>query len=568
MIEKQNSLRAMTAAALTLLSLLAASRVAPADDPVRAPAEPAPRPRLVVVVVLDQFRYDYLTRFEDLFDPNAGAFPRLKRRAAFFTNANYGHATTYTGPGHAHLLSGAYARQTGMVGNKWYDRATGKSVPIAGDPDAHWLGAPGDEGEGSSPRNFIGTTVGDELLLNSQSRSKVLAVALKCRAAILLGGKLGKAYWFNEKSGEFTTSTYYAKDLPAWVADWNKKRLPDSYFGNAWKPFVPESAFARASEDDAPFEGDLVGLGRVFPHPVTGKLDKPGEAFYDALSKTPFGNEVALDFAREAIQAEGLGKDDQPDLLAVSLSSNDEVGHTFGPYSREVLDMTVRTDALLGAFLQWLDVQAHGAVVVLTADHGASPIPEYMARLGVEAYRIKKKTLKEAVKKALDARYGEAEWVAALEDPSVYLNWKALDEKKLDHAEVESAAAAALAGVPGIAGSYTRTQLLRGEAGGTPLGRSYEVCFYPPRSGDVLLVTKPYSFWGKYAEAEYGDSHGSPYPYDTHVPLAIFGPGTAPGVYGGPVSLADLAPTLAALLGVNPPPGHEGRVLEEALKTH
>jgi arylsulfatase A-like enzyme len=281
---------------------------------------------------------------------------------------------------------------------------------------------------------------------------------------------------------------------------------------------------------------------------------------------SPRGNDVELDFARAAVEEEKLGQHEGPDLLAVSLSANDEVGHTFGPMSREVLDMTARTDRQIGAFLRWLDQRVPGYVCVLTADHGASPIPEYMARLGVEAHRIKKKELAKAVDGALSDRFGQAKWVVALEDPSVYLDEKLILEKKLDRSEVESVAAEALLRVPGVQGCYTRTQLLRGAVGSTNLDKSYQLCFHAERSGDVLIVTKPYSFWGKYAEYEYGDSHGSPWSYDTHVPLAFLGAGVRAGVVRESVSMADLAPTLSELLGVNPPPCAEGRVLERAIE--
>jgi predicted AlkP superfamily pyrophosphatase or phosphodiesterase len=538
----------LAAATISLAALAVTTTRARSDETGR---QTPGRPRLAVVIVIDQFRYDYLSRFEDLFDEREGAFLRLRRQGAYFENATYAHATTYTGPGHAHVLSGGYAYETGMVGNRWFDRATGKVVAIAGDPSSHLVGGQGDESEGTSPRNLLGTTVGDELVLDG--RSKVVTMALKSRAAILLGGKLGKAYWFDEKAGGFATSTYYASALPPWVEAWNARKIAASFAGKSWTPLVPESAFARSSEDDMPWEGEVYGLGRTFPHPISGN---------DSVCMSPFGNDLELDFARAAIEGEKLGSHAGPDLLAVSLSANDEVGHTFGPMSREVLDMTVRTDLQLGAFLRWLDATVPGSLVVLTADHGASPIPEYMARLGVEAHRIKKKELAAAVDKELSLRFGEAKWVVALEDPSVYLDWKRIDEKKLSHEEVEDAAARALATVPGIAGTFTRTQLLHGENGGTALGRSYQLAFFPERSGDVLLVTKPYSFWGKYAEKDYGDSHGSPYGYDAHVPLVFMGPGVQPGIVRDSVALDGLAPTLASLLGVDAPPCAEGKVLE------
>ncbi len=513
-----------------------------ADDPQTTHAASAPskgRPPLAVVIVIDQFRYDYLSRMEDLLDANDGAFLRFKKEGAFFTNANYGHATTYTGPGHAHVLTGGYAYQTGTVGNQWYDRSKGKVVAIA---------------EGDSPKQLNATTVGDELVLDG--RSKVVTMALKARSAIMLGGQLGKAFWMDEKTGHFKTSAHYGK-APEWVEKWNDKKVADTYVGSTWTPSVPETAFARASEDDMPWEGDLNGLGRSFPHKLSS---------YEAVCMSPRGNDVELDFARAAVEGEGLGSHSAPDLLAVSLSANDEVGHTFGPMSREVVDMTARTDRQLGAFLRWLDQRVPGYVAVLVADHGASPMPEYMARLGVEAHRIKKKDLTGAVEKELCAKFGEAKWVVALEDPSLYLDEKVIAEKHLDRAEVENAAAAALKRVPGVAGTFTRTQLMKGENGGTTIGRMYQVAFHPERSGDVIINCKPYSFWGKYAEKDYGDSHGSPYGYDTHVPLAFLGAGVKAGVHNESVAIADLAPTLATLIGVNTPPCAEGKALAAVVK--
>lgn len=529
-----------------------------------AQAAPAPKkPKLVVVVVIDQLRAAELQRLGPHLE---GGFQRLLSSGAVLTG-HYGHQNTYTGPGHAQILSGSYGYLNGIIQNKWFNRATGRSEGMLYDPDSRPLVGKMDPGEDTSPRNFNGSTVGDELRLATGMGAKVVAAALKERGALLLGGRLGTAYFFSEAAGQMTTSTYYMPQLPEWVNAFNAQRLPDKAFGQQWSRALPVGAYALSGPDDSPYEGDLLGLKRTFPHPVTGGLKEPGPKFYEAFTLTPLGVDYELAFAKAAVEGEQLGGRGVTDLLAVSISSTDLVGHTFGVYSQEEEDVLIRTDRALGDFLAWLDrkVGKDGYLTVLTADHGAAQPPEQAHKLGLGGERVKKATLKAAINAALDKQFGKGDWVVALEDPSVYLNQALIAERKLDRAEVERVAGEALLSIPGFIGYYTRTNLERGWVPDTPAARAVTRSFYAPRAGDVIAVQAPFSFWGKYGEKDYGGSHGSFYRYDTDVPLVFAGAPFQPG-YHGQAEMVDLAATLARVLGLTPPAACEGEPLLRILR--
>lgn len=525
------------------------------------------RPKLVIALVLDQFPAEYLSRWERHFGP--GGFRRLMRGGAYLRNAQYGHATTSTGPGHALILSGTYGHISGIIGNRWLNRKTGQVESMFFDPDAQLLGGvealPRDDD--TSPRAFLGDNMADRLRIWSGMRSKAVGVSLKDRAAIMLAGKLGRAYWFHEKAGGFLSSTYYRKDLPEWVRAFNARRLPDAYLGARWDRILPENAYDTA--DDFPHERDLYGLGRTFPHTLTGASGKPTPEFYEAFTATPFSTDYLMRFARLAIEQEGLGDDEWPDLLGVSITATDIAGHTFGPNSREMQDLVVRTDRQIAEFLAYLDnrFQPGQWLLVLTSDHGVCPIPEYLAALGMDARRIRKSQISAAVETALGARFGAAKWLLALEEPALFLDPAVIAEKKLDPAAVERAAGEAARTVPGIAAFFTRAQIQSGQLPPGHWAPYFEKAFFPARSGDVLLMTQPFYFWGSYGDRDEGTMHGSPYSYDTHVPLVFYGPGLGvrPGAYDFRADISDIAPTLAAVLGISPPAGCEGRPLHEIL---
>ncbi len=520
------------------------------------------RPKLVVVIAIDQFRADYLTKFDPYF--GATGFRRLLSRGATWTG-HYGHYATYTGPGHALLLSGSYAYVNGIGANKFYNAETSRSEAMVFDGSAQILGmTETDPDMDVSPKNFLGSTVGDELSLATGGQSKTISLATKGRGAILLGGRLGKAYFINDDTGEMTTSSYYMRELPVWALEWNKKKLADSYFGKKWERVLPPEAYAISVPDDAKAEGGSKGLGKVFPHVVNGGLSAPGPDFYEAFTHTPFANDYELDFAKAAIDGEKLGGRGVTDLLAISLSAIDLAGHDFGPFSQEVQDLVVRTDKQLGDFFEWLygKFASDEVVVLLSADHGATPVPEQMAAIGFDAGRIKKKAIKEAIDHVLTKRFGAAGgdgWVVATEDPHVFLNRKVMAEKKLDAKEVERVAGEGAMTLKGFAGFLTRTQLMTGAVPPTDLARSLVRSYHAPRGGDVLMWTQPFYFWGKYGEKDQGSTHGTWYRYDSEVPVILVGAGVCPGRYGVR-EMVDVAPTLSYLLGLTAPAGSEGEV--------
>jgi arylsulfatase A-like enzyme len=310
-------------------------------------------------------------------------------------------------------------------------------------------------------------------------------------------------------------------------------------------------------------------MGRTFPHRLTGGLSTPGPDFYDAWLQTPRSVQYLLETAERAVEAEGLGTDDVPDLLSVGISTVDYCGHAFGPDSWEMQELVVQTDRLLADFLRRLGrrFRSGDLTIVLTADHGSGPLPERMAALGFPAGRIKKADVKAAIEDALDRRFGPGDWVSGQEEPGVFLNRALVTERKLDDALVQRVALdAGLSASPGFAAGFTRAQLQHGPLPDSALARQALRSFSAARSGDLFLIPKPFYYWSRYGEREEGATHGSPYEYDTHVPLIFWGAGVRPGTVARSVDMTDLAPTLAHLLGVDAPSGCDGHVLPEALR--
>lgn len=523
------------------------------------------KPKLVLLLVIDGFRADRLTKFNDLFGD--GGFKLLTERGAWFTSAHYGHATTYTATGHATIPTGSYACRNGMVSNDWHDKAKKSRVYCCEDDTTQYLGEPTKKHGGTSPKNLLSTTVGDELLMSNNLQSKSIAVSLKDRGAILLGGKLGQAYWWSSATGRFITTTKYAKDYPAWVTQFNDARPADKYFGKEWTRLLSEAVYSRSVRDDRPYEIDMLGNGRTFPHKITGRLDKPGSDFYEALEWTPFADEITSEFAKAAVTNEQLGKRGVTDFLAVSLSANDMVCHLFGPESQEAQDVALRLDRMFSDFFQFLhrEVSRENVVVALTADHGFMPTPEWSAELGLDAGRIDPEKMTQALNDALSAKFGSDKWVEAFWNPAIYLNHAAMKGHNVIAREVEEAAAESLMGYPGIAECLTRTQILTGRAPDTALSQRVAKAFHRERSGDLIVIPKPLWYLHKKPN-EYASTHGSPYAYDTHVPVILMGKPFKSGIYTTPIDVADIAPTLSNALGISAPSLCEGRVLHEAIQ--
>jgi predicted AlkP superfamily pyrophosphatase or phosphodiesterase len=532
-----------------------------------------------LLIVVDQFRYDYLERFGDLFAP--GGIKRLMREGASWTEANYDHMPTYTAPGHSTLMTGAWPAETGIIANDWPDRDTGRFVSSVSDTTATLLD--GEQNEvASSPRRLMASTVGDELRLKTNDRSKVIGISIKDRAAILPSGRhANAAYWFSQRTGRMVSSNYYFNSLPAWVKSFNDTRPADKFYGMKWERLLPEAEYLkRAGADAPPWEniGDVRGETNTFPHNVTGGAPAPNADFYGALDYTPFSNDMLLSFAEAAITNENLGADDDTDVLTLSFSANDYVGHRYGPYSQEVMDITLRVDRSIAALLDFVNehVGLQNTLVVFTADHGVAPIPEHANALGLPGGRIKSDDVLRAMRLGISARYnrkGEqpdptADYVQKFGDRmgfyngNLYFNVAALKRDGVNEEEIEAVACDAAMTVPGINRCFTRAQLEHGVVSfADPIARRVFHGFYPRRSGDLIVLYEPFKYFGDTIPA----THGSPYSYDTHVPLLMMGNWVAPGRYNQAATPADIAPTLASILGVQAPSNSVGRVLTEGI---
>jgi predicted AlkP superfamily pyrophosphatase or phosphodiesterase len=524
---------------LLALAIAVSSLVAVSLTAQQQPA--ATDPRLILLIAVDQFRYDYLTRFRNEY--KAG-FNRLLTKGAVFTDANLEHYPTVTAIGHSTMLSGATPSISGIIGNDWYDRATGKTVTSVSDESATLVGAPG---SGASPHRYLVTTVGDQLKMavvsarGTDAAPRVIGMSLKDRSAILPAGHAADAaYWWDQKSGNFVTSTYYMKALPAWVEAFNGRRMPDSWAGKVLTLLSPPP-------DTHP---------RQLPA-------EPGAPLYQGIYSSPYGNDLLAAFAMEGLEKEKLGQRGVTDLLSVSFSSNDAVGHTYGPDSPEVHDIAVRTDEVIGRLLTRVDqlVGLQHVIVALTADHGVSPVPEVLTQASIPAGRMTQQQLFGPIEQALAARFGGTKWIASTAGTSPYFDYGVAAAQKADLAEVRKVAARAAAAIPHVARVYTRDDLARGIVTEDRIGRRIIRGFNLERSGDLEIVLEPN--WMRQSQ---GTTHGTPYNYDAHIPLILMGPRITPGEYSDAVALNDLAPTLATLAHVEVPSGSVGRVLTEAIK--
>lgn len=550
---------AMTRSLFCALLLVVSWVCRPVSSAVDEGAQPG-RPRLMLVLVADQFSYDYLARYQDKF--GAGGLRFLLDHGANFVNCKYKHANTLTSCGHSIIATGAYPWATGIVGNKWYDRHKHQIVESTADDSQQLVGGNGSAG---STHAMLGTTIGDELKLATNGRSKVLSISLKERSSLLLAGRLAnEALWFDTKTGNFVSSSQYGHELPFWTKSFNDQHLADRYFGKPWQRLLPENQYTASTRDDYPWERALAGDGRQFPHVITGGTSGPGDAYYGVFEMTPWANQLVADCAREAINAENLGNHADPDMLEVSFSAGDLLGHSFGPNSQEMEDLVLRLDQTLANLFQFVDTKVglDKCLIVFTADHGVMPIPEWLKEKGTDAGRIDPKSFKTILNSALSSRLGTDDWVEAFEPPNVYLNLDAIDRQKYRQPDIEALAAKLARSVPGVGDVYTAVQFFLNQLPSGPHTNAVKLNYYGARSGELYILTKPgYVFLGE----SNGTTHGSPYSYDSHVPLMIYGSGVQGGRWGADCSPADVAPTIAALLGIQMPTLCEGRVLNEAI---
>lgn len=515
-------------------------------------------PRLVVVIVIDGLPQEQVLKYRDQYGP--GGFRLLLQTGAWFGNAHQAHAVTLTAPGHTAVLTGAYPYQSGIIANEWVDPGTLEETYCTGDPAHSYIGEETKKLDGTSPANLRVSTVGDELRYANGGRSKVLAVSGKDRGAILLAGKTGTAYMYMDKTGRFASSTYYMKEHPRWWQEFYTGRPQDRWQGKSWTLLLSESAYARSIPDGEPWFLNYRGMGNRFPFVLP-----PGGVYYGALLRTPYGDVATLDFARAAIEGENLGRNTAgvTDILGISLSTHDYVNHGFGPESRESQDHLLQLDRALASFFGYLAKRfgPDRVLIALTADHGFLNAPEYSSSKGFAGLHLDSKKLLAELNEKLAARFGAGTYAVRYSYPTLILDRRLIEEKKLAAAEVEAAAARIVGDYPGIAAVYTRTQLERGAVAGR-LGTLVQRAWNRQLSGDLYVVQRPYAMFGGNAA-----THGSPYPYDTNVPLMLYGASwVKPGSYASYAEVVDLAPTLAFLLGTRPPSGSEGRVLTEVLR--
>jgi predicted AlkP superfamily pyrophosphatase or phosphodiesterase len=497
-------------------------------------------PKLVVVIVIDQFRGDYLERYRDQFGD--GGFRVFLDRSAYFTDCNYDYANTRTAPGHATLLTGSYSSGHGIVANEWWDPQKKIRVTSVEDDTTTLVGH---EGVGASPHNLMSDTLGDELKLATGGKARVFAVSLKDRASVLPAGFAGDAaYWIDPKSGDWVTSTYYRPDLPEWVRNFNGSHRADKFLNREWK------------------DSDGTTLGSTAPR--NGKDGKPA-GFYEVVGSTPYANDYQLEFAKELVLYEKLGAGAATDLLVISLSANDILGHQVGPDSPQMHSMALELDKSLAEFFGFLGHQVGMANVwmALSADHGVAPLPEFAKTLRVPAINLDAKALREQINTLLSNKYAKkADYVLDLDYPLAWLNQEAFAGtsagKKESEAEADTGEAMKQAGLTAY---FTKSQLARGETPATEIGRHYAHSYSPEGGWYVMGVPTPF----RVGTAK-GTDHETPFSYDTHVPLAFYGLAFQPGTYRTHAEPVDLAVTLASLLGINAPAQATGRVLTEALQ--
>ena len=537
-------------------------------------------PRLILQITVDQLRGDMMTSFvgDRLSE---GGFRYLLERGVVFADAYHAHANTETIVGHTTLATGAHPADHGMIGNIWLDRETGElsyniedaRYPLLGE------GAGVDKAtevdptqraartQGRSPSAILVSTFSDELALHTRGKAKIFGVSVKDRGAVSMAGHAGKAFWFSKAAQQFVTSTFYYEAYPDWVNAWNAGGLVASYAGKSWELLHEVSSYRFGDRHDQPFGIELPGFGRVFPH-TFGAAD--GKLFSTLLTFSPAGDEITADFAKTLLEAEGLGQDEVPDYLAVSFSSTDYVGHAFGPSSLESEDNLLRLDRTVADLLRFVDdkVGLERTLIVLSADHGAAEVPAYLKEYGLEAEYVDPESWDKApgmerIKKAfgIDA----TDLIQSYAHPYLYLDREEIAKAGADQITVEAAIARELMKFKGIALAVPSSALLRNAIIDTPLIRSIRHNFNPKRSGDIYLVFEPHWFLNKFNGITVASTHGSPWRYDTFVPIIFAGAGVRPQtVYRG-VQTIDVAPTLAAYLGIKRPSGSWGKVLPEVM---
>ncbi|MFY7972690.1 MAG: alkaline phosphatase PafA [Flavobacteriales bacterium] len=520
----------------------------------------ARRPKIIVGITVDQMRYDYIERFWDDFG-NDG-FKRLVNDGFFARNLHYNYMPTYTGPGHAAIYTGTSPAYNGIIANDWYERTTKKMVYCSSDSTVVGVGTASAAGK-MSPHYLKSTTLGDELKLFTNGKSKVIGVALKDRGAILPAGRSADAaYWFvGAQEGVWATSNWYRNELPQWVSDFNASGKAADYMKQTWTPYLTPDRYSKSSADNNPYELPYKGTIRpTFPY-VLDSL-KALNGGYELLKATPFGNTMSVDFALAALTGEQMGQDEFTDMLCLSFSATDYVGHQFGMHSMETQDVYVRLDLEIARLLKELDARygKDNYLLFLSADHAGAPTPSYTSSLKWSAGYWKSDVMEGELNAFLQSKYGEGNYIESEVNQNIFLNRPLLEQKKVDIAQVNKEVVAFLSKYDEIMTAYTTEEIRMGAQ--DPILNRIRLGFSSKWSGDVIYVLNPdYMEYGRQ-----GTTHGSPFIYDTHVPALFYGFGVTPGTSFEAQTICDIAPTVAAICKLPLPNACIGQPIKSCVK--
>jgi predicted AlkP superfamily pyrophosphatase or phosphodiesterase len=537
------------------------------------------KPKLILQITVDQLRGDLPTRYYDRL--GEGGFRYLWESGIVYRNAHHGHANTETIVGHTTLATGAHPSGHGMVGNIWFDRELGVTTYNVEDPNYHLLteGASIDasteidptqlaaRSDGRSPAAILGTTFSDELRANTGGEAKVIGVSVKDRGAISMAGHSGTAYWFSKSSGDFITSNYYMDQYPDWVTRWNESDLPQRYAGSEWQLLHEQNSYAFGDSDNRDWETDVGGFGRVFPHSYG---DGSSPYFTTWLTLSPAGDELALDFAKQALVEEQLGADAVTDYLSISFSSTDYVGHVFGPSSLEAEENILRLDRTLAELFQFVDeeVGLENTLIVLSADHGGPDSPGYLNSLNIPAGYVDPDSWDKgaAITRIKDAFNIKGELIETYNHPYLYLSAGVKNNKKINQEALEAAVVEELSKFPSVSLAVSSSALQKGGQPDSELYRAVTNNFHAKRSGDVYVVFEPNWFINDFESLIVAATHGSPWNYDTYVPIVFAGAGLNAQFVDRAVRTVDVAVSLSAFMSIKPPSGAVGSVLVEILE--
>ena len=538
------------------------------------------KPKLILQITVDQLRGDFPTRFIDRMPE--GGFRWLLENGVVYKNAHHAHANTETIVGHTTLATGAHPSVHGMIGNVWFDRESGDLTYNIEDPRFSILtrGADVDKTQeidptqraaktdGRSPAAILCSTFSDELAIQTAGHAKIFGVSVKDRGAVSMAGHAGKAFWFSKSVGEFVSSSYFFDQYPAWVEEWNARKHPARYGDSAWELMHDSSDYLFGDRDDQHWEISMPPFGRVFPHPY-GPAD--GKGFTTFLTLSPAGDELTLSFAKAIVANEGLGLDDITDYLSVSFSSTDYVSHLFGPSSLEAEDNLLRLDRTLADLLTFIHerVGLQNTLIAFSADHGGPEVPADLNQHGFEVNYVRPANWEtESGIKALKEKFGIGEaLIREYSHPYLYLNRELIKKRGLDLADVETAVAEEMQKFLGVALAISSTALSRGEVSGTEVVQAVLHNHHPKRSGDIYLVFEPHWFINDMDGLSVAAHHGSPWRYDTFVPVIFAGAGLRSKTIHREIRTVSVAPTLAALIGTKPPSGSFGDILIEVFSS-